>query len=188
MVCKTHTATHCNTVQHTLQHTTRPQHWGAPQCKGGVGTTTCRHSPSRRERGTARSRWGSITWSVLGSWHEMRGPAGTRRGGVSMAVGRWIQGARRGIRVRSKRPSGKEDDSSETHIDTHRDVCCSVCCSVSCSVWQCVAVCVAQTIVPSSAITVMFCVRIHSRISAFCLDEGGCSNIRCLWSYTQSLV
>ena len=51
-------------------------------------------SSSRRERGAARSGWDSEHDAFLG--HEMRGPAGTERGGVSMAGGREGQSARKG--------------------------------------------------------------------------------------------
>jgi len=61
----------------------------------------CHHSSSRRERGAACSGWDSRTWCVLGLW--MRGPAGTGRGGVSMAGGREDQGARKGNGERGHR-------------------------------------------------------------------------------------
>jgi len=51
------------------------------------------HSSSRQERGAARSGWIREHDAFLG--HKMRGPSGTRRGGVSMAGGREGQGARK---------------------------------------------------------------------------------------------
>jgi len=60
----------------------------------------CHRSSSRRERGVACSGWDSND-EFLG--HDMRGPAGTWRGVVSMAGGREGQGARKGNGVRGHR-------------------------------------------------------------------------------------
>jgi len=64
----------------------------------------CRRSLSRRERGAACSGWDSRKpeHDVFLS-HEMRGPAETGRGGVSMAGRREGQGARKGNGVRGNR-------------------------------------------------------------------------------------
>jgi len=56
--------------------------------------TACRLSSSRQKRGAACSGWDREHGAFLG--HEIRGPAGTRRGGVSMAGGRQGQDALRG--------------------------------------------------------------------------------------------
>jgi len=47
--------------------------------------------------------WGGIREHQASLGHEMRGAAGTRRGGVSMAGGRQGQGARKGNGVRGHR-------------------------------------------------------------------------------------
>jgi len=59
--------------------------------------------PSRRSGREARLARGRIREhdAILG--HEMRGPAGTGRGGVSMAGGREGRGARKGNGVRGHR-------------------------------------------------------------------------------------
>jgi len=57
----------------------------------------------RRDRREARLARGGIREHDAFLGHEMRGPAGTGRGGVSMAGGRESQGARKGNGVRSHR-------------------------------------------------------------------------------------
>ena len=54
---------------------------------------TVAHCRGRRE---ARLAWGGIREHDAFLIHEMRGPTGTGRGGVSMAGGREGQGARKG--------------------------------------------------------------------------------------------
>jgi len=51
----------------------------------------------------ARLAWGGIRDHDAFLGHEMRGPPGTGRGGVSMAGGREGQGARKGNGVRGHR-------------------------------------------------------------------------------------
>ena len=63
------------------------------QCKGGVRAGGITHRRGGREARLAREHD-----AFLG--HEMRGPAGTGRGGVSMAGGREGQAARKGSGVR----------------------------------------------------------------------------------------
>ena len=61
---------------------------------------------AHRRGGTeARLAWGGILEHDAFLGHEMRGPAGTGRGGVSMAGGRegQLEGARKGNRVRGHR-------------------------------------------------------------------------------------
>jgi len=62
-------------------------------------------SSSRRERGAAELARGGIREHDAFLGHEMRGPAGTGRDGVSMAGGREGQGARKG--------------NGDTHTRTH---------------------------------------------------------------------
>jgi len=57
----------------------------------------------RRGGRGARLAWGGIREHDAFLGHEMRGPAGTGRGGVSMAGGREGQGAGKGNGVRSHR-------------------------------------------------------------------------------------
>ena len=65
----------------------------------------------RRRRGIAHRRGGREAQLARGGirehdaflGHEMRGPAGTGRGGISMAEGREGQGARKGNGVRGHR-------------------------------------------------------------------------------------
>jgi len=57
----------------------------------------------RRDGREARLAWGGIREHDAFLGHEMRGPAGTGRGGVSMAWGREGQGARKGNGVRGHR-------------------------------------------------------------------------------------
>ena len=72
-------------------------------------------SSSRRERGAHR-RGGREALLARGGirehdaflGHEMKGPAGTGRGGVSMAGGREGQSARKGNGVKQLRPIGAE--------------------------------------------------------------------------------
>ena len=54
----------------------------------------------RRGGREARFAWGGIREHDAFLGHEMRGPAGTGRGGVSMAGGREGRGARKGNGVR----------------------------------------------------------------------------------------
>jgi len=61
----------------------------------------CHRSSSRRERGAVCS--GGIREHDAFLGHGMRGPAGTGRGGISMAGGREGQGARKGNGVRGHR-------------------------------------------------------------------------------------
>ena len=50
-----------------------------------------------------------LAWSrIREHGHEMRGPSGTERGGVSMAGGREGQGARKGYGVKRLRQIGAE--------------------------------------------------------------------------------
>jgi len=70
----------------------------------------------RRWRGIAHRRGGRVARLTRGGirehdaflGHEMRGPAGTGRGGVSMAGRREDQGARKGNRVKRLRQIGTE--------------------------------------------------------------------------------
>jgi len=57
----------------------------------------------RRGGREARLAWGGIREHDAFLDHEMRGPAGTGCGGVSMAGGREGQGARKGNGVRGQR-------------------------------------------------------------------------------------
>ena len=56
----------------------------------------------------ARLAWGGIREHDAFLGHEMRGPAGTGRGGVSMAGGREGPGARKGNGVKLLRQVGAE--------------------------------------------------------------------------------
>ena len=58
------------------------------------------HVVADRRGGGARLARGGIRQHEAFLGHEMRGSAGTSRGGVSMAGGREGQGARKGIGVR----------------------------------------------------------------------------------------
>ena len=70
----------------------------------------------RRWRGIAHRRGGREAWLAWGGirehdaflGHEMRGPAGTGRGGVSMAGGREGQSARKGNMLKRLRQIGAE--------------------------------------------------------------------------------
>ena len=64
-------------------------------------------SSSRRARREARLARGGIREHDAFLGHEMRGPAGTGRGGVSMAGGREGHGARKGNGVRGHRLPSK---------------------------------------------------------------------------------
>jgi len=57
----------------------------------------------RRSGRGAQLAWGGIREHDAFLGHEMRGPAGTGRGGVSMAGGQEDQGARKGNGVRGHR-------------------------------------------------------------------------------------
>jgi len=70
------------------------------QCKGGVRADGIAHRHGGREARLAR---GGIREHDAFLGHEMRDPAGTGRGGVSMAGGREGQGARKGNGVRGHR-------------------------------------------------------------------------------------
>jgi len=76
------------------------------QDRGAVqGRSVSRWRVVARRRGGrgARLVWGGIQEHDAFLRHEMRGPAGTRRGGVSMAGGQEGQGARKGNGVRGHR-------------------------------------------------------------------------------------
>ena len=62
----------------------------------------------RRGGREARLARGGIREDDVFLGHEMRGPAGTGRGGVSMAGGREGQGARKGNGVKRLRQIGAE--------------------------------------------------------------------------------
>ena len=62
----------------------------------------------RRGGRVARLAWGGIREHDAFLGHEMRGSAGTGRGGVSMAGGREGQGARKGTGVKRLRQIGAE--------------------------------------------------------------------------------
>ena len=62
----------------------------------------------RRSGKEARLAQGGIREHDAFLGHEMRGPAGTERGGVSMAGGREGQSARKGNRVKRFRQIGAE--------------------------------------------------------------------------------
>ena len=62
----------------------------------------------RRGGREARHAWGGIRKNDAFLGHEMRGPAGTGRGGVSMDGGREGQGARKGNGVKRLRQVGTE--------------------------------------------------------------------------------
>ena len=66
----------------------------------GQGESRWRDLAHRRGGREARLARGGIREHYAFLGHEMRGPAGTRRGGVSMAGGREGQGARKGDGVR----------------------------------------------------------------------------------------
>ena len=70
----------------------------------------------RRGGREARLAWGGIREHDAFLGHEMRGPAGTGRGGVSMAGGREGQSARKGDGVKRLRQIGAEmvQDSKAT--------------------------------------------------------------------------
>ena len=74
------------------------------QCKDGVRNDVMASIVAAGER-LAR---GGIREHDAFLGHEMRGPAGTGRGGVSMARGREGQGARKGNRVKRLRRIGAE--------------------------------------------------------------------------------
>ena len=61
-----------------------------------------------RDRGEAKLVWGGIRKHDAFLGHEMRGPAGTGRGCVSIAGGREGQGARKGNGVKRLRQIGAE--------------------------------------------------------------------------------
>ena len=63
----------------------------------------CHRSSSRREKRRGLLARGGIREHDAFLGHEMRGPAGTGRGGVSMAGGREGQGVRKGNGVRGHR-------------------------------------------------------------------------------------
>jgi len=62
----------------------------------------------RRGERDARLAWGGIREHDAFLGHELRGPAGTWRGGVSMAGEREGQGARKGNGVKRLRQNGAE--------------------------------------------------------------------------------
>ena len=67
------------------------------QCKGESRQRVVAHRRDGREAWLAR---GGIREHDAFLGHEMRGPAGTRRGGVSMVGGQEDQGARKGNGVK----------------------------------------------------------------------------------------
>jgi len=75
------------------------------QCKDGVRDDGIAHRRGGREARLAR---GGIREYDAFVGHEMRGPAGTERGGVLMAGGREGQGARKGNGVKQLRQIGAE--------------------------------------------------------------------------------
>ena len=71
------------------------------QCKDGVRNDVMASSVAVGERRCLPRGGIQELDALLG--HEMRGPAGTERGGVSMAGGREGQGARKGNGVKRSR-------------------------------------------------------------------------------------
>jgi len=85
------------------------------QCKGGVRADGV--SSLIVVAGERRDLLGVGFENMMRCWgHEMRGPAGTERGGVSMAGGRKGQGTRKGNGVKQLRQIGPEmfQDSKAT--------------------------------------------------------------------------
>jgi len=82
----------------------------------GRSETRWRGIAHRRGGREARLAWGGIREHDAFLGKEMKGPAGTERGGVSMAGGREGQGARKGNGVKQLRQIGAEmvQDSKAT--------------------------------------------------------------------------
>jgi len=83
-----------------LRRGCRPQNRGAVQGRSESRQHTIAHCRGGREARLAR---GGIREHDAFLGHEMRSPAGTGRGGVSMAGGQEGQGARKGNGVRGHR-------------------------------------------------------------------------------------
>jgi len=97
-------------VSDNLRRGCRLQDGGAVQGRSESGWRVIAHRHGGRE---ARLAWGGIREHYAFLGHEMRGPAGTGRSGVSMAGGWEGQGASKGNGVKRLRQIGAESRKNQ---------------------------------------------------------------------------